>query len=131
MAMGAAPGSAGTILIVDDDEALVGLLQRMVERDGFDTVTASTAEEAIAAYRRQETAIDLVITDLVMAGTDGRTLVHEILRLDPTARILVSTGYYDDRDISDLLEAGAKGIVLKPYNSTQLLERVHAALLAA
>lgn len=124
----AASGRAGTILIIDDDEVLSELLKRMVERAGFRAVAASNCDDALEIYRAQGREIAVVITDLMLGGGSGRGLVQDLLRLDPDVRVLVTTGFYDERDLADLLECGAKGVILKPFSSEMLIEKIRAVL---
>lgn len=121
-------GQGRTILIVDDEEMLVELVCRMVQRHGFETATATNAEEALTVYDQRADDIDLVITDLMMPGMDGRALAAELLHRDPALRILVSTGYSASSELSNVEELGIRGVVMKPYQSEQLLEMVDKAL---
>src|SRR5215831_7539558 len=94
MNTGSEPRSAETLLIVDDDAALTELVQRMVEREGYTTLVAHDVRSALQIFEANGHAIDLVITDLVMAGIDGRALAFEIMRRNPDVHILVSTGLH-------------------------------------
>src|SRR5947207_2675105 len=123
-----APRRAEKLLIVDDDEPLLALLGRMLERHGYCTVMANDAKEALTAYREQCGSIDAVITDLVMSGTDGRSFARDLLGLDPDVKILVSTGMSNSRDMSELLDMGVKGFVFKPYNSRDLIAKIQETL---
>ena len=107
---------------------LVELVRRMVERHGFETLTATSGEEALKLYEERSGKIDLVISDLMMPGMDGRALAGELLRRDPALRILVSTGYSATGDLSDVEAMGIRGVVMKPYQSEQLMEMVARAL---
>src|SRR5258707_10652995 len=97
----ARPAQGRTILIVDDEEMLVELVCRMVQRQGFGTLTATNAVEALMIHDQRGADIDLVITDLMMPGMDGRALALELLRRDPELRILISTGYGASHDMTD------------------------------
>jgi two-component system, cell cycle sensor histidine kinase and response regulator CckA len=123
--------SAGqTLLIVDDEEMLVELVRRMVIRQGYSALIATSGEEALSLYEQDKDKINLVITDLIMPGMDGKALAEELMRRDPNVRILVSTGFSADSDISSLVEAGVKGVVMKPYQSEQLFEKIREAMAA-
>jgi CheY-like chemotaxis protein len=117
-----------TVLVVDDEEMLVELVCRMVHRRGFETVTATSATDALKLYDSFAPQIDLVITDLMMPGMDGRALAAELLRRNPGIRILVSTGYSGPSDVHEIEKLGIKGVVTKPYQSDQLLAMVDRAL---
>src|SRR5207237_7591983 len=100
---GSNTGTGKTLLIVDDEEMLVELLRRMVLRQGYQALVANSAQEGLSIYERNRDRIDLVITDLVMPGMDGKALAEELLRRDPQIRILVSTGFSAESDIASLL----------------------------
>jgi two-component system, cell cycle sensor histidine kinase and response regulator CckA len=125
---GVEPITARTVLIVDDEEMLVELVRRMVQRHGLDALTANSADEALRIFEARKSQIDLVITDLMMPGMDGKALAAELLKRDPEVRILVSTGYGATTDLTGLEGAGIKGVVMKPYQSEQLLGMVDMAL---
>jgi DNA-binding response OmpR family regulator len=124
----ASAGGAETLLIVDDEEVLVELLHRLVERHGYRALSAMSGKEALRLFDENRDKIDLVITDLMMPEMDGKQLAKELLQRDPSVRILISTGYSEPSDISFLLEAGARGIVMKPYQADKLLVAIQAAL---
>lgn len=124
----ASAGGAETLLIVDDEEVLVELLHRLVERHGYRALSAMSGKEALRLFDENRDKIDLVITDLMMPEMDGKQLAKELLQRDPSVRILISTGYSEPTDISYLLEAGARGIVMKPYQADKLLVAIQAAL---
>src|ERR1051325_7322454 len=128
MADEARPGEGKTLLIVDDEERLVELLRRMVLRQGYEALVANSAEEGLQVYEQNRDRIDLVITDLVMPGMDGKALAQELLRRDPTIRILISTGFSAESDIASLLEGGVRGVVMKPYQGEQLFSKIREAL---
>jgi DNA-binding response OmpR family regulator len=123
-----ASGSAQTLLIVDDDESLVQLVKKMVERQGYHALVATNAADALEEYHANRATIDLVITDLVMSGTDGRAFARSLLQSNPQVRILVSTGLRDESDMEALKEMGVKGFVFKPYNSSDLVASIREAL---
>src|ERR1051325_8920149 len=112
-----APGSAAKILIVDDDTPLLQLLSKMLERGGYIPLAAENAQDALALYRANAGEVKLVVTDLVMSGEDGAAFVDELRRVDPKARILVSTGYHNEDDLAVIRRKGIEGIILKPYQS--------------
>lgn len=121
-------GGHETLLIVDDEEMLVELLRRMVVRQEYKAYSAQSADEALAIYEEHKSEIDLVITDLMMPGTDGKALAIELMRRDPKLRILISTGFSATNDITSLLEMGVRGVVMKPYQSEQLFSKIREAL---
>jgi two-component system cell cycle sensor histidine kinase/response regulator CckA len=124
----ASAGRVETVLIVDDEEVLVELLHRLVERNGYKALSAMSGKEALRLFDQNHDKIDLVITDLMMPEMDGKQLAKALLERDSTVRILISTGYSEPTDISYLMEAGARGVVMKPYQADRLLAAINAAL---
>ena len=118
----------GTILLVDDEEFVRSLGQRILEKAGYTVITATNGQEAVEIYKEKGNQISLVILDLIMPVMDGNQCLEEILRLDPRARVLIASGYSPDGTIRETLEGGAKGFVGKPYNLKQLLKTVRDAL---
>ena len=118
----------GIILLVDDEEFVRALGQRILEKAGYTVITATNGQEAVGVYKEKGNKIALVILDLIMPVMDGNQCLEEILRLDPRARVLIASGYSPDGTVRETLEGGAKGFVGKPYNLKQLLKTVRDAL---
>ena len=119
-------------VLVVDDHPLVRLGVASVINFQSDMVLAGeagTVEEAVSLYNRQRP--DVTLLDLRLPDASGVTAVKRIMKLDPTARIVVLTTYEGDEDISQALEAGAKGYLIKgmPHQAVlQALRRVYAGM---
>lgn len=122
------PDRAGpVILVVDDEEPLRALAKEMLGYLGFRVETAPTGEEALERVRRGPPP-DLVILDVIMPGIGGIETFRRILRVIPTQKILIATGFAD-RGAMEALEAeGASGFILKPYRLEALADRVRLLL---
>jgi two-component system, cell cycle sensor histidine kinase and response regulator CckA len=118
----------GTILLVDDEEFVRSLGQRILEKAGYSVITANDGGEAVALYRQKKDEISVVILDLIMPVMDGRESLAEILRIDPGAKVLIASGYSPDGGEKKTLEGGAKGFVGKPYILKDLLKKVREVL---
>ncbi len=109
----------GKVLIVDDDELLREAAVVMLEMLGYDTVAAADGLEAIARYREHRDSI--VLLDVSMSGMDGIACMQELKRIDPEARIVLSSGYMaEDAAIADAREWGQVGFLQKPYGPQEL-----------
>ena len=122
------PRGSEAILIVDDDEAIRGLAQEALKRFGYSVSTASTGEKAMEIYSAMPNDIDLVIMDLGMPGMGGHKCLEELLRIDPTVKVIIASGYSINGQVKKSLDAGARGYVGKPYQLTDLLNTVRAVL---
>ena len=116
-----------TILLVDDENFVRDLGERILRRAGY-TVLTATNGSALELYDRKRRDIALVILDLIMPSMGGRECLGELVRLDPEARILVASGYAADAAITDCLATGAKGFVSKPFKMKELLRQVRRVL---
>jgi two-component system, cell cycle sensor histidine kinase and response regulator CckA len=114
-----------TILLVDDESMIRQLGQVVLDRAGFSVLTADDGVEAVDVFGREHNRIDLVILDVTMPRMSGRDAFRHLLGIDPTARILFSTGYSDEH-IAEL--DGAVGLLSKPYRPHELLTAVQSAL---
>ena len=118
----------GTILLVDDEDFIRDLGKRVLEKAGFNVVTASNGREAIEIYKARGRKISLVILDLIMPEMDGKQCLKELLKINPGAMVLVASGYSASDPTKEALESGAKGFVPKPFNVRQLLQTVRKVL---
>lgn len=122
------PGGSETILIVDDDELILDLGSRVLTKAGYTVITASNGREAVDVYQRRGQEISLVILDLIMPEMGGRQCLEGLLKLDPSVKVVVATGFSVDGETKEALASGAKGFVNKPYEVRQILEVVGEAL---
>ncbi len=79
-----------TILIIDDDVHVLGMLKKMLEHEGYDVITAPDGKEGIRSYR--ENPADLIITDLLMPEKDGIETIIELRRDFPEVHIIAISG---------------------------------------
>ena len=82
-----------TVLLVDDDEPVRGVLESMLRRHGYKVLSAGTADEALQHCDGHDGAIDVVVTDVVMPRLDGPTLARQIRAKRPGVRVLFISGY--------------------------------------
>ncbi len=85
-----------TILVTEDDSAILELAANMLRKFGYHVLTARNPKDALALTGDHEKAIDLLLTDVVMPGSDGRTLATELRRRLPDIKVLYMSGYTAD-----------------------------------
>ncbi len=122
--------TAQTVLVADDEPALLRLMEFLLKRQGYHLVTATNGEEALLKIR--ETRPDLVVLDIMMPKMDGYE-VTERLRADPdpslaATRILMLSAKAQDDDILRGIEAGSEAYVTKPFDPEMLTGAVAAML---
>jgi PAS domain S-box-containing protein len=121
-------GHGERILFVDDEQALVLIATKLLQRLGYIVTAFSSSQEALAAFIRQPNAFDLVITDMTMPGMTGIALADALQEARPGIPILLATGYVEQsiREQSTLL--GFHEILVKPLSGQALAEAVQRAL---
>jgi CheY-like chemotaxis protein len=116
-------GGAQTVLMVDDEDLLLTMGQTILSAFGYRVLTANSGQKALEILERNDPAVDLVITDLVMPAMSGRELVEHIRKLAPETRIICTSGYvWPASQVND----GA--YLQKPFTSQNLLLKVKQGL---
>ncbi len=110
------------ILLVDDEPDVGEALARLLESHDQHVTLVGSADQALSAYREQP--FDLVISDIVMPGISGIELVRKLRAHDPHAAFLVISGYGTLEQTNDLLAAGVREVLRKPFTLTELLEAI-------
>ena len=121
-------GGTETILLVDDEVSLLGMGKDLLTRFGYTVLTSPDGESALELFQQEKERIDLVVLDLIMPGMGGRRCLEELLKIDSHAKVLVASGHSPDERTKEVLNAGAKAFVSKPYKFKQMLKAVREVL---
>jgi PAS domain S-box-containing protein len=121
-------GRGASVLVVDDEEMVRNVVVRMLSARGYRVTAVCNGREAVDAYRARPGGFDLVIIDMLMPEMDGRACFHALRQADPGVRAILCTGWGSEETIQDLLEAGMRGLVRKPYEGDQLARAIREAL---
>jgi two-component system, cell cycle sensor histidine kinase and response regulator CckA len=123
---------SGTIMVMDDEEMVRGVAREMLTHLGYDCLEAEDGSEAITLYEKSLNngkKIDALIMDLTIpGGMGGKEAMRQLLRLDPQARGIVSSGYSHDQLLHDYHRAGFCAIVSKPYQLQELSQALAAVI---
>ncbi|MFN3396817.1 MAG: response regulator, partial [Thermodesulfovibrionales bacterium] len=115
------------ILLVDDEEMIRDVGRSIIESLGYRVITASNGKEAVEIYKDKGKEISLIIMDMVMPVMDGMTAFREIKRINPNAKVIISSGYSADK--MDILEKeGFAGLINKPYRLSDVAETIRKVL---
>lgn len=104
-----------TVLIVDDELLIRTLFSRLIGKLGYSTMTASNGAEALDVFKEHSDEIDAVILDMVMPDINGDKVFGHLRDINPTIKILLSTGYSEDEHIEDLIANGNASFIQKPF----------------
>jgi CheY-like chemotaxis protein len=113
---------SGTVLLVEDEEAIISVAQSMLELLGFNVIGACNGKEALELYHRKSGEIGIVITDIGMPIMDGYSLIRELKTLNPQLTTIVSSGFGDTVVASKIPKGDIPELISKPYNLEQLRE---------
>lgn len=122
-------GGKETILLADDEPAMLETQKEFLELLGYTVLTAKTGEEAAATYKKNEPgAIDLVILDLDMPGLGGRQCLKELLETAPSLKVIITSGCLEKKRIREVRDMGAAGFLGKPFPLVKLTGKVREVL---
>ena len=117
-----------TVLLVDDEETVVSVSKDMLEALGYSVLTAKSGQEAIVIFEKEYRNIDLVILDVIMPDMGGAETFEVIRKIDPSANVVLSSGYSLDGLASGIMERGCKAFIQKPFTINLLSQKLRDVL---
>jgi hypothetical protein len=125
-------GAGEAVLLVDDEPEVVACVKALLEQHNYRVLTAKHGAEALAMIQRHKTAIDVVVTDIMMPEMDGVQLIRALRRVHPRLQIIASSGLGTEMGgslRSNELEAlSVKSFLAKPYSADKLLAELQGLL---
>jgi len=116
-----------TIMVVDDDVAIIDILRQSLVMEGYSCDAYTRAEDAIESLQRLP--VDILLTDIVMPGIRGLELVARAKRLHPGLTVIVMTGFVEEFSYDEAVRAGSADFIKKPFTIQELVVRIkHAKL---
>ena len=117
-----------TILLVDDEEAILEVNGEALKMLGYKVLTARGGTEAMKVYASRQSEIDLVILDLVMPDQDGRETFERLRALHPQVCVILASGYSANGIVGDIMSRGCKAFIQKPFDIQKLSLTVRSVL---
>ena len=117
-----------TILLVDDDEMVLQTGSKILKRLGYSVIEAKEGKEAIQIYKEHRSEISLIILDIVMPKMGGGEVFDRIRRINPEAKVLLSSGYSVEGLAKDILSRGCNGFIQKPFSINALSANIRRIL---
>ncbi len=118
----------GLILVIDDEEVMRITMKKMLQAAGYSVILAENGEEGINIFKEKYLQISEVILDMAMPRKSGRDVFYELQKINPSVKVLLATGYRHDERSEEILNAGVKGFIQKPFTVYELSEAVFKVL---
>jgi two-component system cell cycle sensor histidine kinase/response regulator CckA len=116
--------ATATILLVEDESALRGLMRRIVERSGYLVIEAENGAEALERCEKHAGAIDLVVSDIVMPMMGGREMADRMRLLRPQSKLLFVSGFTDDEVMRQGIVVSGSDYLQKPFSPAALIAKI-------
>ncbi|HEX6589106.1 MAG TPA: response regulator [Longimicrobiales bacterium] len=120
----------GTVLVAEDDSTVRFLARRVLAREGYTVLEAADGERAAQICADYPGPIDLLLSDVMMPGMNGRELAEHCRRERPDLAVLFMSGYQDDLELRHGVGSGEQELIEKPFHPHALAQRVHGRIAA-
>ncbi|MFH0823147.1 MAG: PAS domain S-box protein, partial [Pseudomonadota bacterium] len=121
-------GGSETVLLVDDEEMIRDIGFKILTRAGYKVLVAADGKKALEVYRRRGNEISLIVLDLIMPEMGGRQCLESILKISPSAKIVIASGHVPDDTTGEVVDSKSRGFISKPFDPNQLLEIIRKVL---
>jgi DNA-binding NtrC family response regulator len=117
-----------SVLLVEDEDAVRGLLARALRAAGHDVTEAASVSEGIELARRRSGPFDLLCVDGILRDGSGQRVIDAVQSLHPGPRVLVCSGHLEEDVLRKRITAGAYAFLAKPYSGPELVRKVEEVL---
>lgn len=117
-----------TILVIDDEELVLDVEVTLLQRMGYNTLIARNSREACRLFKDKNEQIDLVILDMIMPDENGATTYKCLKSINPDVKVLISTGYFKDSKVEEILNDRQNELIMKPFKLGEFSNKVDAIL---
>ena len=115
------------ILFADDDELCLDVGVQILQKLGYSVLRARDGQEALEVFENNKNTVDLVILDMRMPHNGGRAF-DQLKQIKSDVKVLIASGYTEDRVIRDMFEQGCVGFIQKPFSVSVLSKKITKAL---
>jgi two-component system, cell cycle sensor histidine kinase and response regulator CckA len=127
-----APGTAiGTLLLVDDDPNFLFVASNILRPAGFNVIEAESGQAALERAGQHAGKIDLLVTDMMMPGMNGRQLAQRFTKLRPGVRVLYISGVVDEGSAREAIEGEEADFLGKPFEADTFTAKVRELIRAS
>ncbi|MGC8604047.1 MAG: response regulator, partial [Desulfomonilaceae bacterium] len=116
-----------TILVVEDNITIAELEREFLTNADYRVILATNGREALDIYQTRKDDISLVILDLLMPEMSGRDCLMGLVKIDPSVKVLIASGFSPGDELHEEINPLVKGFIQKPFRAVELLEAIRAA----
>jgi len=126
----ASPAGSGseTVLLVEDEEALLGFVRSTLEKSGYKVIDARDGISALEILSRGDCAVDVLVTDVVMPRMGGHELARRVVQSRPSTRVLYMSGYAEEAIMPPPVDGRPVDLIRKPFDAASFLSRLRDVL---
>ena len=124
----AVTGGKETILIVDDEDAILESAAKILGNAGYKVMTVNGGRKALKLFKKQYKEIDIVILDMIMPDMNGRETYNKLKEINSEVKVLLSSGYSRNGKAQELINSGVKDFLQKPYEFEKMLIKIRQVL---
>ena len=117
-----------TVLLVDDGDMIIDVSREILNALGYKVLSARSGKEAVEIYESNKDSVDLIILDMVMPGMGGGETYDKLKEINPDIKVLLSSGYSIDGQITGVLERGCKAFIQKPFSIKDFSRKIREVL---
>ncbi len=117
-----------TVLLIDDEEMILDVGSNILEGLGYKVMMAIGGKQGLKVYEQNKDAIDIVIIDMIMPEIGGRETFDTMLKINPSVKVLLSSGYSLNGQAEEIMQGGCKGFIQKPFTTVELSKKVRVIL---
>ncbi len=117
-----------SLLLIDDEKIVADTTTRILQSQGFTVTVYTSGTEAVDFYRKSWQTIDCVIIDIIMPRMNGREVFFAMREINPNVKVLLASGFSLDGEAQKIIDEGAACFIQKPFQITELLEKISETL---
>jgi len=117
-----------TVLLVDDEDKILDVERELLSSLGYTVFVATNGTRAIELYKTNSDKIDIVVLDMIMPGMGGGEIYDALRKIKPDVKVLLCSGYSEAGQASEILQRGCTGFIQKPFNASELSEKLREVI---
>ena len=118
----------GVILLVDDEETILEVCTKMLQRLGYHVLEAIDGQRAIDIFEKEKDVIDIVLLDMRMPGMNGATVYHRLIQIQPDVKVILFSGFFENQQIRRILKNENVDLIQKPVRLKQMSQKLESML---